>query len=299
MSIQPQYLNPGDLIQIIAPAKAIEAAQVFYAKELLEKRGYKVDISKHCLGLHNYFSGTEEERLEDLQMALNNDAKAILCARGGYGCVQLVDKLDWSEFEKNPKWVIGFSDVTVLHQRLHCLGVSSIHGTMPLNFQQNSEASIETLLCALEGKDYRIESEPSQYNIKGITKGILIGGNLAILYSLLGTNDQPDYSGCILYIEEIGEALYSIDRMFYSLKKAGVLEKINGLIVGGMTSMIDSATPFGKTFEQIILSHIESLNIPVCFNFPAGHIDDNRALMLGQECTFEVDDSGATVGFSL
>lgn len=299
MSIQPQYLNPGDLIQIIAPAKAIESTHVLFAKELFENRGYQVQISKNCLGSHNYFSGTKEERLYDLQNAINGDAKAILCARGGYGCIQLVDDIDWSEFEKKPKWIIGFSDVTIIHQRLHCMGISSIHGTMPLNFKQNSNESFETLFASLEGRKYAIESDPSQYNISGTVSGKLIGGNLAILYSLIGTNDQPDYSGCILYIEEIGEPLYSIDRMLYSLKKANILDKIKGLIVGGMTSIVDSARPFGTTYEQIILSHTENLNIPVCFNFPAGHIDDNRALILGQECSLDVSNTASIVRFEL
>lgn len=292
----PAPLIPNDVIEIIAPAKAIDAESVQYAKEKLVEFGYQVVISSHCLGQHNYFSGTEEERLNDLQNALDNpDTRAILCARGGYGCIQLLDKLNWTEFEKKPKWIIGFSDITVLHQRLHRMGIGSIHGTMPLNFKTNTNEALTTLIDAFCGNPYHINSKPNEYNLPGETSGKLIGGNLAILYSLLGTDDQPDYQDTILFVEEVGEPLYSIDRMFYSLKKAGVLHKIKGLIVGGMTSMKDSEVPFGKSVEEIICSHVEVLRIPVCFYFPAGHINDNRALVLGAQCKLSISEVSVTL----
>jgi muramoyltetrapeptide carboxypeptidase len=168
---------------------------------------------------------------------------------------------------------------------------------MPLNFKDHTEESRHSLLQALLGKTYTIDTPASLHNQKGSAEGTLMGGNLAIIASLLGTNDQPDYSRSILFVEEVGEPLYSIDRMFYSLKKAGVLGKIKGLIVGGMTSMRDSEIPFGQSLEEIILSHTEDLEIPVAFNFPAGHIDDNRALIFGGEVHLSVSDAGSVLAF--
>mgnify|MGYP000250281609 CR=1 FL=1 len=292
----PKPLQKGDHIQIVAPAKRIEASHVLLAKETLEKEGFEVSISEHCLGGHNYFSGTISERLSDLQSALDNpEVDAVLCARGGYGCVQLVDELDWSKFDANPKWIIGFSDVTVLHQRLQSKQVGSIHGTMPLNFADHSAEALTTLLSALKGKSYSIQAPVSLQNIKGSTKGTLIGGNLAIIASLIGTNDQPDFSNSILFIEEVGEPLYSIDRMLYSLKKAGILNQLKGLVVGGMTSMKDSEIPYGSTLEEIITTHTKGLDIPVGFNFPAGHIDDNRALIFGATAQLSIDSKSSTL----
>ncbi len=294
----PKPLQKGDHIQIVAPAKRIDASHVHLAKETLEKAGFEVSISKNCLGGHHYFSGTLEERLSDFQSALNDEnVHAVLCARGGYGCVQLVDLLDWTAFESNPKWIVGFSDVTVLHQHLQNKGIASIHGTVPLNFATHSPESYSTLIAALEGTPYVVEAPPSEHNIQGDTKGAVIGGNLAIIASLIGTNDQPDFSDSVLFVEEVGEPLYNVDRMFYSLKKAGILNEIKGLIVGGMTSMKDSEIPFGATLEEIILSHTKDLNIPVAFGFPAGHIDDNRSLLLGYEASLSVDKSGTTLSF--
>lgn len=294
----PTPLQKGDHIQIVAPAKRIDASHVHQTKEILENEGFEISISEHCLGGHHYFSGTLDERLKDLQSALDNpEVDAILCARGGYGCVQLVDLIDWSAFNEKPKWIIGFSDVTVLHQHLQNKGIASIHGTMPLNFGDHSEAAFTTLLSALEGKPYSIQALGSAQNISGSSEGILMGGNLAIIASLIGTNDQPDFSNSILFIEEIGEPLYSIDRMFYSLKKAGILNQIKGLVVGGMTSMKDSEIPYGSTLEEIILTHTKDLNIPVTFDFPAGHIDDNRALVFGATVKLSIHSHGTVLKF--
>ena len=284
-------LHPGDLIAIVAPAKQIEQEYVTHAQQLLETAGYNVLIGKHCLGNHHYFSGTDKERLSDFQQALDNPAvKAILCARGGYGCIRIVDDIDWSHFVKNPKWIIGFSDVTILHQRIQLLGFPSIHGTMPLNFQENSKEALNTLFEAIEGKNPRITIPSNKYNIQGETTGNLVGGNLSILYGLIGTNDEVNYEGTILFIEDLAEQLYHLDRMFYAFKKAGILNKIKGLIIGGMTDMKDTAIPFGSNLEEIILYHCKELAIPVAFQFPAGHINDNRALLLGKKVKLTVEN---------
>lgn len=299
MNLTVPGITPGDKIAIVAPAKSIEAEHVLYARDFLQKKGFEVQLGKHCLGAHHYFSGTLTERLEDFQTALDDpEIKAILCARGGYGCVQLVDNLQWAAMLRSPKWIIGYSDITVFHSRLHMLGIKSIHGTVPLNFQKNTDAALTTLLAALTNTSYTIECGTNSFNKTGIAEGMLVGGNLSILYSLLGTNDQLDYSGTILFIEDLAEQLYSLDRMFYALSKAGVLDKIRGLIVGGMTDMKDTAVSFGQSIEEIILSHFHYRKIPIAFDFPAGHIDDNRALRLGETVILDVNSSSTTLSFS-
>jgi muramoyltetrapeptide carboxypeptidase len=298
MILTPSPLQKGDTIAIVAPAKRIEAKHVTYAKSFLEKAGYNVLVGKHCLGEHYYFSGTIEQRLHDMQEAVDDPSvKAILCARGGYGCVQLVDRIDWSRFVEQPKWVIGFSDVTVFHAHLQAMGCPSIHATMPLNFQENSSEALNTLLKALGSESYSISSPFSPFNVLGNISGNLLGGNLAVLTSLIGTNDQPDFTNGILFVEEVGEPLYSIDRMFYSLQKTGILKQLRGVIVGGMTSLKDSEIPYGSSLEEIVLEHLRDLNIPVCFDFPAGHISDNRALLLGTQATLKVSSSETVLNF--
>lgn len=291
-------LKPGDLIYITAPAKSIEKELIDHAQSLFEKKGYRVLLSEHCTGAYHYFSGTDEERLKDLQYGIDHpEVKAIVCARGGYGCVRIVDLIGWAGMIRNPKWLIGFSDVTVFHHRMQRFGLESIHGTMPLNFQKNSPETFETLFSALEGRDYSIHSAAHLANKAGSAQGKLVGGNLSILYSLLGTDDRIDYSDSILFIEDLAEQLYHIDRIFQSLRKAGILDQIRGLIVGGMTDMKDTAVPFGKTLEEIILDQFQFRNIPICFGFPAGHIDDNRALIFGRNVIFTVDQKGAELKF--
>lgn len=291
-------LKKGDLIEILAPAKAIEERHVLFARDFLEGKGFRVRISEHCLDQENYFSGSIASRLHDFQKAIDDpDVKAILCARGGYGCVQLVDKLQWANMLRFPKWVIGFSDVTVFHQRMGTLGLKSIHGSMPLNFEKNTPEALETLIDALTGNSYYIETPSTPSNKIGTAEGKLLGGNLSILYSLIGTNDQVDFSGSILFIEDLAEQIYHIDRMFYALSKAGILDKLSGLIVGGMTDLRDTETPFGMRYEDVILSHFEYKNIPICFNFPAGHIDDNRALVMGADVNLSVTNETTRLTF--
>lgn len=286
---RPPALRPGDLIYITAPAKAIEQEHVLFAKELFEDEGFRVMISEHCLGQNNYFSGTDEERQADLQFGMDHpEVKAIISARGGYGCVRILDRLQWAGMLREPKWMVGFSDVTVFHHRLQRFGISSIHGSMVLNFKDNSSEALNTMMTALKGGDTSIQCEPNPSNKNGTVEGRLVGGNLSIVYSLLGTDDQLDFTDSILFVEDLAEHLYHIDRMFYALKKNGALDRIKGLIIGGMTEMEDTATPFGKTLEEIILEHFQFRNIPIAFGFPAGHISDNRALILGDQCKLEV-----------
>lgn len=284
-------LKKGDTIAIVAPAKAIEKEFIDFAVDFFEQQGYEVVVGKNCLNQHHYFAGTDEERLSDFQEVLDNpEIKAIICARGGYGCVRIVDEIQWASLLNHPKWIVGFSDVTVFHIRINILGLPSIHGTMPLNFKENSNEALTTLLQHLEGNHQPISIPSHLMNIQGTAEGTLIGGNLSILYSLLGTDDEVNFQDTILFIEDLAEQLYHLDRILFAFKKAGVLSQIKGLIVGGMTDMKDTAIPFGKSLEEIIIEHIKPYNIPLVFGFPAGHINDNRALVFGKKIKLEVSE---------
>lgn len=289
-----QSLKKGDLIYLTAPAKAIEEEHIQFAKSFFEKEGFNVLISEHCLGQHNYFSGTDEERTQDFQFGLDNtEIKAIVCVRGGYGCIRILDRLQWAGFLQQPKWIVGFSDITLFHQRLQRYGIPSIHGSMPLNFKDNSKESLSTLISALKGEENSISFPFNKYNKTGISEGILVGGNLSILYSLLGTDDHNDYSNTILFIEDLAEHLYHIDRMMHAFEKARIFDRIKGLIIGGMTDLQDTTISFGHSIEEIILYQFKYRNLPIAFDFPAGHINDNRALILGKKCRLEVNEKGS------
>ena len=293
----PQPLAAGDLIYITAPAKAIEKEHVDFAVAFFENADFRVLVSKNCLGQHHYFSGTDEERLEDLQYGIDHpEVKAIVCARGGYGCVRIVDRIQWASMLREPKWMVGFSDVTVFHQHLQRFNLPSIHGSMVLNFKDNSHEALNTLLMALKGESFSVAAT-SNFNKSGSAEGTIVGGNLSIVYSLIGTNNQPDYSDKILFVEDLAEHLYHIDRMFYALNKSGILDKIRGLVVGGMTELEDTATPFGMSVEEIILAHFQYRNIPIAFGFPAGHLNDNRALILGKKVRFNVEGTTSELRF--
>jgi muramoyltetrapeptide carboxypeptidase len=297
--IQPPALNPGDLIYITAPAKLMDAQAVTYAKKHLEENGFKVLISKNCLGKHHYFSGTDEERLSDLQFGIDHpDVKAILCARGGYGSIRLVDRINWANMLREPKWLIGFSDITVFHHRLNSLGVQSIHGSMPINFEKNTDAALTSLVNTLKGSWPQFALPSNQSNKVGIATGNLIGGNLSIVYSMLGTDDQYDFEDSILFLEDVGEHYYQVERMLYAFKKAGIFQKIKGLIIGGMTELEDTDPPLGRSIEEIILEQLRFSNMPVLFNFPTGHITDNRALVIGKHIKISVKENETIVSYS-
>lgn len=296
--IAPPALKKGDLIYITAPAKAIDEGPVFYTRDFFINHGFRVEISKNCFGQFNYFSGTDEERMEDLQYGIDHpEVKAILCARGGYGCVRILDGIRWANMLREPKWLIGFSDITVFHHRLYNLGVQAIHGTMSLNFEKNSPETFETLLSAITGTPYQIQSPYNSNNKVGTASGKLIGGNLSIVYSLIGTDDAYNFEDAILFLEDLAEHYYHLDRMFFALKKCGALDKIKGLIIGGMTDLEDTTIPFGMSVEEIVLQHFKFKKIPICFDLPAGHIDDNRALIFGKEVQITVDENGGTLFF--
>ncbi|MBI3136284.1 MAG: LD-carboxypeptidase [Bacteroidetes bacterium] len=278
-------------IHITAPAKVIDKACIDFAVDFLKKNGFAVSLAPHVLGKNNYFSGTDAERRADFQAALDDDSiDFILCARGGYGSVRIIDELDFSTFIKKPKLVIGFSDITVFHNHIHNhFNLPTLHASVPLNFQSNTPEALNSLLNVLNEKPNRYDIQPSRYNRNGKVQAIVVGGNLSILYSLIGTNSDLQTDGKILFIEDIGEHIYALDRILYSLKKSNKLQNLAGLIVGGMTNIKDTEIPFGKTMEDVISEIMAPYKFPVCFNFPAGHVDDNRAILLGKAATLVVE----------
>ncbi len=289
--IAPPALQSGDLVYLCAPAKAIEESYILAAEKWLTHIGLRSIRSKNLTGRHHYFSGSAHGRLADLQEGIDHpEVKAIWCARGGYGSVQLVDSLQWASFIREPKWLIGFSDICVLHHQIQSVGIQSMHATMALNIEKNSAASKTRLKELLFGEKTPFAIAPHRQNKFGKASGVLIGGNLSIIYSMLATPERYDFNGAILFIEDLAEHLYHIDRMLYALRKNGALAQISGLIIGGLTDLEDTDIPFGKSVEELILAHFDYRKIPICFDFPAGHIDDNQALLLGAKVELEVSE---------
>ncbi|WP_233882981.1 S66 peptidase family protein [Tenacibaculum piscium] len=290
--ITPPSLQKGDTIAIVAPAGILKNRKhiIDKAKKLAQSWGLKVVYGNNLFKQENHFAGTDQERCQDFQDALDNpNIKAIWAARGGYGSVRILDKLDFSKFIEHPKWVIGYSDITAFHNHIHNLGVETIHGIMGTSLQDKPEViakSIASLKKVLFGEklSYQITASKYNRNIKNNQKfsGELVGGNIAILTSMLGSDSQLSTENKVLFIEEIGEYKYSIDRMLQSLKRAGYFTKVSGVIVGDMTKIKKNSTSWGSAIEQLILEVIPK-DIPVIFNFPAGHEPDNRALIMGRK----------------
>ncbi len=298
--ITPPYLQAGDKIAIVATARKVLPSEMEAAINTFRTWGLQVVTGPHLFGANHQYSGTDDERAADLQMMLNDrEIKAIICARGGYGTVRIIDQLDFSTFEQYPKWIVGYSDITVLHTYIQVqFGIETLHATMPINFADEGAApAVETLRSALFGEApaYNIPAHP--LNIPGDISGQLSGGNLSILYSLSGTPSDIQTRDKILFIEDLDEYLYHIDRMMMNLKRGGKLSEIKALIVGGMTKMNDNTVPFGRQAEEIIAEYAREAGIPVCFNFPAGHITDNRALIMGREAELHISETGVTLQF--
>ena len=285
-------LNFGDRVGIVSTARKINLKELDMAVNIFNQWGLKVELGVNLLNEDNQFSGTIQQRTSDLQAMLDNDKiKAVICARGGYGTVQIIDNIDFTLFINNPKWIVGYSDVTVLHSHLNNLDIPTLHASMPINFKSNTKESLETLRKTLFGEKNYIKIDTNNYNVLGKAEGEIVGGNLSILYSLMGSNSDLDTDGKILFIEDLDEYLYHIDRMMISLKRSGKLENIKGLIVGGMTNMHDNKVRYGRNAEQIIRDYITPYNIPTCFGFPAGHIKDNRCIKFGVESVLNVNKS--------
>ena len=294
----PPILQKGDTIAILATARKNVDDNLKPAIDLLHSWGLEVVIG-NTIGLdNNQLAGTDEERAADFQKQLDNpNIKAIWCVKGGYGTVRMIDLLDFTKFKQHPKWIIGFSDITVLHNHLNTMGFKSIHGVMPITVPRATPEAIESLRLSLFGEklNYNIPSDPM--NRTGSASGELVGGNLSILYSLLGSESAIDCNDKILFIEDLDEYLYHIDRMMMNLKRNGCLESIKGIIVGSMTKMKDNEIPWGKNAVEIVEDVTRKYNIPVIYNFPAGHIRDNRTLVLGDIIHMEVNSNSASVTF--
>ncbi len=299
--IQPPFLVKGNKLAIVSTARKISKEEVSPAIALFESWGLEVVLSQFLFSADNQFAGSEIERSKGLQQFLDdNNCRAIVCARGGYGTVQLIDQLNFSAFKLNPKWIVGYSDVTTLHIHIHeNVGVETIHGTMPINFPRDGGENESTLSLkrALFGELTSYNFPSHQLNINGKAKGELIGGNLSILYSLSGTNSAVDMNGKILFMEDLDEYLYHIDRMMMNLRKSSWMKGVQGIIVGGMSDMNDNAIPYGKTAGEIIHERTKNLGIPVAFNFPAGHINPNKAMYFGRSCQLSVSEHSSSLVF--
>jgi len=294
--IIPEKLKIGDKIGIISTARKITMEELRPAINTLESWGLKVVLGNNLFQEDNQFSGTVVQRTADLQSMIDDDSvKAIFCARGGYGTVQIIDTINFTNLIKNSKWIIGYSDVTVLHSHLNNLGIASLHATMPINFESNTKESLSSLKSSLFGNLNSIECKAHPFNKFGKIEGNIVGGNLSILYSLLGSQSDIDTTDKILFIEDLDEYLYHIDRMMMNLKRNGMLRNLKGLIVGGMSDMNDNSIPFGKTAEQIILEFTKDYDFPICFGFPAGHLTDNRCVRLGIHSVLEISKNGVSL----
>ncbi|WP_296342619.1 LD-carboxypeptidase [Winogradskyella sp.] len=292
--IQPKFLKAGDTVAIVAPSGILKnrEGEVNQAVALLKSWGLNAIVGKHVFSKDDHFAGTDEQRCEDFQNALDDPKiSAIWCARGGYGTVRILDKLDYTKFKKNPKWLIGYSDITALHNQFHNQGFQSLHALMCVSLTKDLseiQETVSTFKSALFGNPQSYTLDGSKYNRIGETKGELVGGNLTILHTMLGSKTSIDTSGKILFIEEIGEYKYHIDRMLQSLKRAGYFENLKGLVVGDMSKMRKNTTLWGTSIEQLVLDAFSEYDFPIAFNMPAGHEKDNRTLILGSEIKLKV-----------
>ena len=294
--LKPPALIKGDKIGLVAPARKIKPDEIDKAIEIIESQGFVPVYDENLFAIENQFAGSDQLRTSIIQQMLDDtEIKAIFCVRGGYGSVRIIDLLNFESFKKHPKWFVGYSDVTVFHSHINKnLDVQTLHASMPINFPENTALALNGLFEVLKGESPVYITEINPMNKKGITEGILTGGNLSVLYSLMGSGSFPDMENKILFIEDLDEYLYHIDRMMMGLKRAGMLDKLNGLIIGGMTDMNDNEVPFGKTAYETIKEAVAAYDYPVCFGFPAGHFNNNRPLIMGAKVKLDVNDHPKT-----
>lgn len=295
----PPYLKPGSKIRMVSPSGKISEEHILPAVEWLEKQGYTVELGRHVFAQHYQFAGTDNQRLEDMQEALDDpETTAIICSRGGYGMVRILKRLNFDQFLKIPKWLVGFSDITILHACLNNRRVATIHGAMPRYFFGDGgipTENLQSLMQLLNGKKVFYSFQNGENNRKGKTSGELVGGNLSIISSMHGTPCELKTNGKILFIEEIDEFLYHTDRMMHQLKLSGKLENLAGLVIGSFTDMKDNESPFGKTVHEIISEAVEEYSYPVAFGFPAGHDKRNLALAFGNKWELNVSEKHSTL----
>ena len=294
----PPYLTKGDTVGIIATARKIEKEPIEPAIELLKSWGLHVVVGK-TIGLDNHqLAGADWQRATDLQQMMDNPSiKAIWCAKGGYGTVRVVDRLDFTKFRLKPKWFIGFSDATVLHSHINNLDIATVHGIVCISVPRATPEAIESFRKTLFGGKLEYNLPAHEFNKAGIAHGELIGGNLSVLYSIMGSRSEADYKDKIIFIEDLDEYLYHIDRMMMNLDRNDYFKNVKGIIIGGMSKMRDNDIPWGHNALEIIHDVTKKYDIPICFNFPAGHIQDNRALVFGRQITLNVTQTGTKITF--
>ena len=296
--IVPPFLNDKSIIGIISPAGKVDVSEIERAQEYLTSQGFRYLISPYAADSYNQFSSTDKQRAADLQMMFDNpDIEAIWCTRGGYGTIRLLDKLNFKSLKKNPKWLTGFSDITVLHSVFQKLGIASIHGPMCRNLKESDYAStgMNNLWELLRGNIPSYNLPAHELNREGKASGTLVGGNLSLLYALKGSAYDFNPKGKVLFIEDVGEYLYQLDRMMQGLKVSGKLKGLSGLIVGQMSDMKDNDTPFGISAYQIITDAVSDYDYPVILDFPAGHTKRNEPLLMGGEVTIDVEREQSVV----
>jgi len=296
--MRPPYLQTGQKVAIVAPAKSINRAEIKMAVSIFEAWGLEVVLGKHLFKTYHQFAGTDAERAQDFQEMLDDpEIRAIICARGGYGTTRIIDRLDFTAFLQKPKWIVGFSDVTVLHCHLHNFNVETIHGIMPLLFPKQTEVSIESLRQALFGKPLKVNSVLSVLNKRGVTKGVVVGGNLTLFANAIGTPSEIDTQGKILFLEEVNEYLYHIDRMMVQLKRAGKLDQLAGLIIGQFSGVKDNEVFFGQTVYEIVNDLTQEFDYPVCYNFPIGHEKHNMTVICNRKASLSVGEKQVELAF--
>ncbi len=300
--ITPQYLKKGDTVAIVSTARKITEKEIQPALHILENWGLKAVLGKTIGAEENQFAGSDDLRAADFQKMLDDPKiKAIWCARGGYGTVRIIDKLDFSKFKKNPKWIVGYSDVTVLHSHIHNFRIETLHAQMCLEIENKTQETSESIRKVLFGEDYKLEVESSGSATRAETQtinGVMVGGNLSVLYSLCGSTSEMKTDDKILFIEDLDEMLYHVDRMMMNLKRSGYLKNLKALVIGGMTEMKDNKVYFGKTAEEIIIDLVKEYNYPVITNFPTGHISDNRALIMGRKVELNIKENKIALNFN-
>lgn len=290
----PPPLQKGDTIALASPARYVKPAEVEHFVRFATQSGWKVRLDEACFDRHNQFGGSDEQRAAHLQALIDDaEVKAIFCSRGGYGSLRILDKLRFETMLQHPKWLVGFSDITVLHAKLQSLGIASLHAPMPFNFGPNDEDLFTDLKLILEGQHPFLSIAPHPLNVNGQASGELVGGNLSMLYALKGSDALPDMKEKILFVEDVDEYLYHVDRMMLSLKRAGIFVNLAGMVAGAFTEMKDNAIPFGLTAEEIIREHVAEYGFPLCFGFPAGHISWQQPLLLGTRTALEVTEKGS------
>lgn len=282
-------------VAIAAPARKVTPEEMEFAIHWLKSKGFEPVYDDRLFASDHIFAGTDDFRAAVIQDYMDRpDIDVIWMARGGYGSIRIIDKLDFSSFQKHPKLIIGFSDVTVFHGKLNCLGIPTLHASMPYYLDHKTPEALQSLYDALTGMPLHYQWAATPWNKIGSVSGEIVGGNLSVLYGMIGSNSFSETEGKILFIEEVDEYIYHVERMMYGLKRAGKLDHLKALVVGGLTEIHDNPEPFGKKVEQAIFDVVKDYNYPVCFDFPAGHQPDNRAIVFGKEVNLIVNDQSSS-----